>query len=203
MGALSQRRDVPVIVRARPAASFHGAAAGTSSLAAHSQQPLVITLRERVVSMFSKERYLVLCEIVSACWPLEAMVVDMSSAWSGMGLDWTGLDWTALQERGLDPWESGILAVSARCVLREHIAPLLRAKIVSSGGGKTRDPERNTLWLTRPYGPILSHGTTHALGGIHYHIPGIGRNLENAVSIRKDGGVIILYRKWEFLWETP
>ena len=38
-----------------------------------------------------------LCEIVSACWPLEAMVVDMSSAWSGMGLDWTGLDWTALQ----------------------------------------------------------------------------------------------------------
>ena len=127
--------DVPVIVRARPAASFHGAAAGTSSLAAHSQHNLVITLRERVVSTLSKERYLVLCEIVSACWPLEAMVVDMSSAWSGMGLDWTGLDWTALQERGLDPWESGIQAVSARCVLREHIAPLLRAKIVSSGGG--------------------------------------------------------------------
>ena len=42
----------------------------------------------------------------------------------------------ALQERGLDPWESGIQAVSARCVLREHIAPLLRAKIVSSGGVK-------------------------------------------------------------------
>ena len=46
----------------------------------------------------------------------------------------------ALQERGLDPWESGIQAVSARCVLREHIAPLLRAKIVSSGGGKNPGP---------------------------------------------------------------
>ena len=42
----------------------------------------------------------------------------------------------ALQERGLDSWESRIRAVSARCVLREHIAPLLRAKIVSSGGVK-------------------------------------------------------------------
>ena len=92
--------------------------------------------REREVSTFSKERYLVLCEMVSAGWPLEAMMVDMSSAWSGMGLDWTGLDWTALQERGLDSWESWIRAVSARCVLREHIAPLLRAKIVSSGGVK-------------------------------------------------------------------
>ena len=90
----------------------------------------------------------------------------------------------ALQERGLDPWESGIQAVSARCVLREHIAPLLRAKIVSSGGVKTRDPERNTLWLARPYGPILSHGTTHALGGIHYHIPGIGRRIIRVVGER-------------------
>ena len=119
-----------MIVRARPAASFHGAAAGTSSLAAHSQQPLVITLRERVVSIFSKERYLVLCEIVSACWPLEAMVVDMSSAWSGMGLDWTGLDWTALQERGLDSWESriryrskfGQLSAGLRLFLRIQLA---------------------------------------------------------------------------------
>ena len=115
-----------------------------------------------------------MCLLAGHWRPWWSTCLRRGAAWGWTGLDWTGLRCKSVGwirgNPGSRPYQRVAFFVNTS---RRCCGP----RLFRQGGVKTRDPERNTLWLARPYGPILSHGTTHALGGIHYHIPGIGRSI--------------------------